>query len=323
MLPAIQAAREAARRAQCQNNLKQITLGLLSFHDAHQEFPKGLYSAAQPDPNWKDFEEDGLGWATKILPQLEEQAVYDRLMQNDIPDYAGVHYQGNPWQPGIFTAAAVAGKIPIAGGDTVLSTFLCPSSALPTNVPDGGTFGIPNAKPVNTGYGTSCYKASRGYCDRGMFLRKSEALKAQSWLPYDGETETVTKRAYGENRVRIKDVLDGTSKTIAVGEAAYWVANKSYPVWIGTPVYEDGAVLFKTQNPINCNIGGVRSFPLTPGEIIQMSGGDDDCTFSWHVNGAFFGFVDGSVHFLTEDLSLRTFELLGDRMDGRVVGQFE
>ena len=279
-------------------------------------------SAAPPEPNWKDFEEDGLAWATKILPQLEEQPIYDRLVNNDISDYAGIHYRGNPWQPGIFTAALFGGKkIPIAGGDSVLQVFLCPSSALPTTVPEGGYFGI-GSTPVNSGYGTSSYKASRGYADRGMFLRKSEALKAQTWPPYEGDSADVVKPAFSDNRLRMKDVLDGASKTVAVGEAAYWVANKSFPVWIGPSAYEDGAVLFKTQNPINCGISGA-SFPLSPGEIAQMNGGDDDCTFSWHTNGAHFGFVDGSVHFLTDDLSLRVFELLGDRMDGYVLGQFE
>ncbi len=115
-------------------------------------------------------------------------------------------------------------------------------------------------------------------------------------------------------------MLDGTSKTIAIGEAAYWVSVKSFPVWIGSPAYEDGAVLFKTTNPINCNIGGAMSFPLK-GELI--SGDNDDCTFSWHVSGALFGFVDGSVHFIAEDLSLRTFELLGERSDGNLLGEFE
>ncbi len=147
LLPAIQAAREAARRAQCQNNLKQITLGLLNYHDTRKEFPQGVYGAAPPDANWKDYAEDGLGWAARILPQIEEQGVYDRLVNNSIPDYAGVHYQGDPWQPGVFTAAIVGGKIPIAGGDTPLQTFLCPSSGLPTTVPSGGYFGLGIQRP--------------------------------------------------------------------------------------------------------------------------------------------------------------------------------
>src|SRR5262249_55005814 len=120
LLPAIQSAREAARRAQCQSNLKQITLALLNFHEAAGEFPHGLYSAAKPDPNWSAYDEDGLGWATKILPQLEESAVYDRLVHNGIPNY-----EGNPWKPGIFRSAKAAGKAPLPGGEVLIGVFRC------------------------------------------------------------------------------------------------------------------------------------------------------------------------------------------------------
>jgi prepilin-type N-terminal cleavage/methylation domain-containing protein len=306
LLPAIQAAREAARRAKCSNNLKQITLALLNYHDTHKEFPQGAYTTANGnDP----FDEDGLGWASKILPYMEEQAVYDQIAHNGIPNY-----DGDPWKPGFFRTVRVAMKNPAAGGDAVLPIFLCPSADLPTQVPGVG---------INHGYGTSDYKASRGYCDRGMFLRTSEALKPGNCAPYDGDdlTKNVIKDAYGSNRVRIKDVLDGTSKTIAVGEAAYYSSIVSYPTWVGSTANEDGSILFKTQDVINCNISA-RSFPLSQEELdlLPSGSGQDDCSFSWHANGALFGFVDGSVHFFTENIALRTFELLGDRTDGEVIG---
>jgi prepilin-type N-terminal cleavage/methylation domain-containing protein len=305
LLPAIQAAREAARRSQCSNNLKQITLALLNFHDAQKEFPHGAYTAQLGnDP----FAEDGLSWASKTLPFIEEQNVSDRLVHNGLSDY-----DGNPWKPGIFKTARAAGKNPLTGGDAVLPVFLCPSVDLPTTVPGTG---------INHGYATSHYKGSRGYCDRGMFLRTSEALKTGSCPPYEGEdiSKTVTKDAYVSNRVRIQDVLDGTSKTIEVGEAAYYPNVIAYPTWVGATANEDGSILFKTQDVINCNISA-RSFPLSDAELLRLPAGkaQDDCSFSWHTNGAFFGFVDGSVHFFSEDLSLRTFELLGDRMDGEPI----
>src|SRR5215216_110308 len=89
LLPAVQAAREAARRTGCTNNLKQIALALLNYHDARGHFPLGAYSAIEED---HPAEEDGLGWATQILPQLEEQSVYDKLKNNNIPGY-----QNDPW----------------------------------------------------------------------------------------------------------------------------------------------------------------------------------------------------------------------------------
>jgi prepilin-type N-terminal cleavage/methylation domain-containing protein len=325
LLPAVQAAREAARRAQCQNNLKQITLALLNYHEAAGQFPLGAYTAPPKANGKKDtYDEDGLGWATKILPQLEEQAVYDQLVNNTVPGY-----QGNPWRPGIFSAAATAGMAPLAGGETVLSVFVCPSASLPTHVPSLVFWGLKDATYNNFGYATAHYKASRGYCDRGMFWRTSEGLKVVPPDPKrecladvdgDGVIDQVTKGAC--TRVRIQDVLDGTSKTIAVGEAAYTVSLEEFPVWIGSALDEDGAVLFKTQDVINCNISGASSFPLSDNERNRLpSGNTDDCAFSWHVNGAFFGFVDGSVHFLSENTALRTFWLLGDRMDGELTGE--
>ena len=101
------------------------------MHDTRGQFPLGAYSAVTED---HPAEEDGLGWATQILPQLEEQAIYDKLKNNNIPGY-----QGNPWitnhppgQKGIFSVAHSSGLRPIAGGDTILSMFLCPSVDLPT-----------------------------------------------------------------------------------------------------------------------------------------------------------------------------------------------
>lgn len=316
LLPAIQAAREAARRSQCANNVKQIALGLLNCHDARKEFPRGAYTAALPEPNWKANEEDGLGWATKILPYIEEQAAYDQITRNGIPGY-----DGSPWKAGIMKAAISAGKSPIAGGTTVIGTFLCPSVDLPTTMPGGGYFGLPS-DPVTMGYGTSHYKGSRGYCDRGMFLRKSESIKPQTLIDMDfdgdGTLDRVDKDPF--TRVRIQDVLDGTSKTIAIGEAAYFVNSKSFPIWIGT-VVEDGAILFKTHDPF---VSAAAAFPLSANEIQQLLPPDsysDDIAYSWHNGGVYFGFVDGSARFLSTNIDLRTYALLGDRMDGRVINE--
>jgi len=312
LLPAIQAAREAARRAQCQNNLKQMTLALLNFQDTQKEFPRGAYTG-----NLKS-NEDGLGWATKILPYIEEQALYDKLVHNGITS-GGFSYDGNPWQPGIFQIAYAGGTGMIPGGETVLTAFRCPSVDLLNRVPTSSS-GIVLR---NTGYGVSHYKASRGYCDRGMYWRQGEGFSPEVCqdidMNGDGVLEPVTQDKM--TRVRIQDVLDGTSKTIAVGEAAYVYNSdlKDYPIWMGT-AKEDGSILFKTESPINCNISGKRVFPMSADEINQMTGGDD-CAFSWHQSGAFFGFVDGSVHFLTENMELRFFAMLGDRMDGEVIGE--
>ena len=322
LLPAIQAAREAARRSQCQNNLKQMTLGLLNFHDVAKQFPLGAYTAPK-EPRT----EDGLGWASKILPQIEEQSVYDRLKSNALPITAGLpNYRENPWQPWIFRVAHNAGMRPIAGGEVVLPTFRCPSADLPTHSPanDNGT------ENVHTGYAGSHYKASRGPCDRGMFWRTEEGIRpvSECTVPYDANQDGIAGGP-GDSvshdrmtRIRIQDVLDGTSKTIAIGEAAYYFDPEDFPIWLGTST-EDGSILFKTEREIGCGISAVKSFPMTDEERAIIGAGSDDCTFSWHTNGAFFGFVDGSVHFLNDNLDVRVFALLGDRFDGEVTPSLE
>jgi prepilin-type N-terminal cleavage/methylation domain-containing protein len=322
LLPAIQAAREAARRSQCQSNLRQISLALQNYHDTYKEFPRGAYTHADSNSS---HDQDGLGWATKLLPYLEEQAIHDRLINNSVPKFAG-----DPWKPGIFKAAHFAKMRPLAGGDTPIGVFLCPSVDLPRHVPNASFWGLAANEHAGTGYATAHYKASRGPCDRGMFWRTSEGLKNGGCPPFDvngdGTLDTPTKPSF--TRVRIQDVLDGTSKTIAVGEAAYLAAADNFdmfPMWMGT-FSEDGSVLFKTENLINCNLGGVRTFPLSQeqADLLLPSGSStDDCAYSWHPGGAFFGFADGSVHFLTENLSLRVFWLLGDRLDQETIPSVE
>jgi len=314
LLPAVQSAREAARRISCSNNVKQISLSLLNFHDAVGEFPRGAYTAMSGP-----HKEDGLGWATKILPYIEEQALFDRLSTNVIPGY-----EKDPWQPGIFKVAHFNKLNPIPGGESEIAVFRCPSVDLPSRVPGGEFFGATGTF-ANTGYGVSHYKASRGYCDRGMFFRTAEGAKSGSCygdIDGDGTLDTIIKEPI--SRVRITDVPDGTSKTIAVGEAAYVVSVADFPMWMGS-YKEDGSVLFKTQDTINCNLGGVRSFPLNQDQLNRLPGGSatDDCALGWHTGGAMFGFVDGSVHFLSENINLRTFWLLGDREDGEVIGDLK
>jgi prepilin-type N-terminal cleavage/methylation domain-containing protein len=320
LLPAVQSAREAARRTACTNNLKQIALALLNYADTRGQFPLGAYSAVTED---HPAEEDGLGWATQILPQLEEQAIYDKLKNNNIPGY-----QGNPWitnhppgQKGIFSVAHSSGLRPIVGCDTILSMFLCPSVDLPTRVPSGAYFGLSPADFVGTGYATAHYKASRGRCNRGMFWPPKEGA-AEEMCHYDitgdGIPDDVPKKPY--SRIRMKDVTDGLSKTIMIGESAYFVRSSNFPIWAGN-YGDDGAVMFETVDQINCNIGGARTFPLSSDQIDVLPDKieTNNCTFSWHTGGAFFAFGDGSVHFLSEDLDLLTFWLLGDRMDSSLI----
>jgi len=304
LLPAVNSAREAARRIQCANNLRQVGLALLNFHDTGRAFPQGLYGdVAGP------YAEFGLSWHTKTLPFIEEQAVYDQIAGYELPDGS------DAWDPGTTQKAAEAGQI-VPGGDSVIATFICPSVSsldwVPTN--NGQT-------ENNTGYATSHYKGSRGFCDRGLFSRPEELAQVDAcWTDVRGVRTRVIRKATKRFAVRLRDVKDGTSKTIAVSESPYYDNFNEWPVWIGA-FGEDESILFKTEarSPINCFDNPTLPIPDTSFAEID----DDDCSVSAHPGGAQFVYCDGSVHFLSDALEIRTYEKLGDRADGESIESYE
>ena len=130
LLPAVQAVREAARRTQCANNLKQIGLGLHSHHSAQQEFPVGTVEFR----SGTDLSKRQLAWSAYLLPHLEQQNVYDQL--------------------DLLQAFDAADNI--AGASTVLQVYLCPSAVREDEQPEGrggcdygGIFGERISSPNN------------------------------------------------------------------------------------------------------------------------------------------------------------------------------
>src|SRR5262249_13254984 len=79
LLPAVQAAREAARRSQCSNNIKQLALGLHSFHDANKKFPPGSNVRATGPGDSTNATKATFGWGAFILPYIEEKAIFATL----------------------------------------------------------------------------------------------------------------------------------------------------------------------------------------------------------------------------------------------------
>ena len=150
LLPAVQAARESARKVTCRSRLKQQALALMNYHDVHKEYPVGVAgSIAGP------YDDDGYGWAVALLPHLEQQTLYDQIS----PD----------WEPGPFRRAWIDTKDRIPGGDTVLQVFRCPSSQL--------LAWSEYSSPIYGGYATSDYKACNGKGDSGMFYKVEDGDK--------------------------------------------------------------------------------------------------------------------------------------------------
>lgn len=277
LLPAVQAAREAARRTNCKNNLKQLGLALLNFEGANGHFPMGVYGGESGDVD------DGYGWATKLLPFMEEQAVYDQISKS----YISGKEEINPWEhPGIFSDTRAL----IPGGDSPIGVFVCPTSVVPTHSGSG----------LSRGYAKSDYKGSTGWRDYGIFWKRRDGSEIDRY-----------------SEIAIKDVTDGTSKTIAFGESAYTPELVDFPVWIGAPG-SDEPTLFKTMEPsvINCKVRK-KVYNFQDARPV-----DDDCAYSWHESGAQFSFADGSVHFLDESIEWITYQNLGDRRDGQPLSSY-
>jgi len=300
LLPAVQQAREAARRTQCKNNLKQIGLALHNYEGTYGILPHALWGGGPGQPN----QDNGFGWMVSILPFVEQSALFQLI---------------NPQaQPGIFIPAILAqhypGQTMIPGGRTIVPGYLCPSSAMPQILP--ATFAIPGspgggAVPARTasavGYATSSYKAAGGSNsgDFGMMHKNGEG-----------------------GGVRFRDVTDGLSNTIMVGESTYCSSNVSaasratvpptefrdWPIWIGSGGQSDESV--RINGRFNSPINARTSFNRMALAV------NDDNAFSYHVGGAQFCLGDGSVRFISENVDTRTYDWLHDKRDGQVLGEF-
>lgn len=271
LLPAVQQAREAARRTQCRNNLKQIALALHNYESAHRIFPPAYFGSMVQDT---EQEQHGHGWGTMLLPFLEQANVYNRVAPNGI--------NGAPDDPGIWE---VRGG-PTQGEDTIIPAYLCPSVVTIPSQSEG------MGKPWQNGFGASHYAASQG-----------------PEIPVDGDEQGLFGYQNGVPRAQqIRDVSDGLSNTLAFAEKAYFTVDdgdvKDFPVWVG-PLGEDEQVVFKTEE----------------GDVINTSV-DDDSAFGPHTGGVMVGMADGSVRFISENISTATWRNLGARNDGQALPDF-
>jgi prepilin-type N-terminal cleavage/methylation domain-containing protein/prepilin-type processing-associated H-X9-DG protein len=313
LLPAIQAAREAARRAQCQNHIKEISLAVLNHESARKKYPVGFVPQPSQVESW--------GWAVFILPYLEEQALYDRLRPSPTFVQPVDGARKGPRNLADVFVAAKSNADEIVPLQTPLSVFRCPSDGSPPLVPcewsDGGckaanpsalaekgrwvrSFLGTNSSGLSPMFQppTSNYVGNRGMRDAGC----PGSGASPNWVP----TKTcVTNTSccdsdgvfFGDSDISTKDITDGTSKTFMVGERdEYCLA----ATWIGARNPQDGSeihsslwTLAHTANPLND--------PNRPAY--------DQCPESFssaHEGGGYFAFCDGSVRFIDDDISSNT-----------------
>ncbi len=342
LLPAVQMAREAARRSSCQNNLKQIGLAMQQFHTTNGNFPPGEVGMNTND----------IGWGTYLLPYLDQVDLYKQALNSSTAPMAvwanggGVMPLGTRWNSSATDLTGLTNFVEVDKVDTndsppfakyTLKIFLCPSDVLATTSKDGygksnylGSIGnssdntmnssstpaTPNPQPLSISCGSPA-----GSKMNGIFLLSND--NSNVWI------------------VSMADIRDGSSNTIAVGEVTNSLnvtvsdnSQRQFPIWAGGNPTTDAnspSPSGSSGNNTKCDgnfgsclrfVGGVTSSGGPADYTINYyksnkTSSDSDLSFgSQHPGGAQFVFADGSVHFLTDGIDPEQYRRLGNRSDG-------
>jgi prepilin-type N-terminal cleavage/methylation domain-containing protein/prepilin-type processing-associated H-X9-DG protein len=293
LLPAVQAAREAARRAQCTNHQKQIGLALHNYHEATKTFPPGgiWWTNGTGDPNWPLNRGSMLVY---ILPYVDQGSPYSQL------DFrTNFAYQR-------FGAAS-----PYVAG-TVIPFYKCPTDTSPTyndrtfdGVPAGNLalFSYAGSKgPTRTGDNAAGRCPERAVWDAYNFSTNDQAPAG----PF-----TRAGRFYC---CKMKDVVDGLSNTIFVGEVR---GNCALPINRGWAHGSNTQGMISTIYPMNSD---TCQKDLSQGPCRWWDNWSTEFGFkSLHSGGVNFLFGDGSVHFLTQTMDHWTYQYLGGKSERKAV----
>jgi len=314
LLPAVQAAREAARRTQCQNNLKQLGLALHNYYTAKTHFPPAGANygwCSQPSGRVKPIKEvlnhHGL---LLMLPYIEGNALYENF---DFSQAAANIDRGAPAHGGNTAIVPLAGDAVASGNAEVVSTqlpvFSCPSDIGDPFLPLGRIYGtghtsLPGAK---TNYDFSVLQDYT--CDAW----RKQATAIRTIPEFGGSPPLLPARPmFGENSdTTIAMVEDGTSHTVALMETLHDVSNGECSAWgyrgwvmIGLDLPTNGINVWNgsyVQDPRPSQLGSAGF----PGSL--------------HPGGLHFVMADGSVQFASEDMDKITQNLLSRMADSGVV----
>ncbi|MGE3821164.1 MAG: DUF1559 domain-containing protein [Isosphaeraceae bacterium] len=287
LLPAVQAAREQARRTTCTNNLKQMGLAFANYTTTHIGLPPGYVST------WDGFllkeAGPGWGWAAMILPQLDQQ-----------PLFSSINFQ-RPIFDRINGTARIAR----------LAAYLCPSDNMPaTWEPSEGTVWI---------YGGQIYSVSHAICDVASSNYVGVFGIGEPGVDGDGVF-------FRNSFVRLQDITDGLTQTIVVGERSITLnAGRGNATWVGSvpgaqlwscapDPYEPDAGVCRKEDGSGMTIGhtGEGHGPGDPwGDVNQF--------LSRHDKGSHFLYGDGHVRFLRNSMNYNVYKALSTRAGGELI----
>ncbi len=311
LLPAIQKVRESASRMKCSSNLKQMGAALHNYHSVNGMFPPakvnsgsaGVYTATNSYYPGKPYVYNHTGFVF-LLPYIEQEILYSQYNW-DSPSSLSC-WQGGSLPPG-FSSAIAPSNATVVGQRVPI--YECPSDEIPQVANETGTGAYARTNARRSNYLFSC-----------------------------GETDDYTQNynvsspvygAFGTNsKCKLTDIQDGSSNTLAIGEAKQDHTYSGYgPYWgSGTHTAVQGFIgpVWSSSLPpdgFNVNFPWGRLVDGSTGRagLLQYAWGFG----SWHTGGANFLFCDGSVRFIPDSISFPVFQALGTINGGeRVIVDF-
>jgi len=283
LLPAVQAAREAARRAQCGNNMRQIGLAVLSYESSQGMLPAGAYLTST-DWDWDKLLARG-SILIRLLPYMEQQPLYDQFDLSTWTDYR-----------------TVKGSTTIYIGATVVSTYMCPSDTSPL-VGDNGMAKHNYSACV----GPMALIDSGDSCSCPSYDSVNKYALAAYCPPGSG----VGVFSRNSANCPLAAIRDGLSNTIFFGEVLPGCSGHQSAGWAVT---NNGNGMSSTLIPINFNSCDNSS---SDGCHRPCNWNMELGFKSNHPGGAMFVFGDGAVHFLNENIDHQNYQYLGAKADGK------
>ena len=321
LVPAVQKVRDAAARAQCQNNLKQIGLAIHNYHDSNKRLPPA--TTRQPG-NY--YWEHGPTWWVYTLPYVEQDNVFKKTSFTNTGTNNSTFWFGDTADGGAVNKAVYEG--------IVFPLMKCPSSSLPE-------WNKINEETTDGAKGT--YKAYEATytCILGSDRHPSTDTTASNGPVSDGGV--LVMRVTAQQTPRLTDITDGNSNTIMVGEQSAWSdplqsdplysdmrSSDSRGAFMGTshvsqpkgPGSLAGCGGVGSNNCMRCYNTTTVVAPFNSKKFVFSQSGDERCGTpiqSVHPGGANVLFADGRVLFLTDSIDLNTFKNLVDRDDGNTI----
>jgi len=287
LLPAVQQAREAARRSQCQNNLKQIGIALHSYMETHNCIPRSIcFSNGAGAGNACGTNFNGASWMVLILPYMEQDNLYNQIDFNKpISDNTGSPSNlsiARKTMPSYLCPSDVTGGLSRTTDPYLWSNWCFPQGTCPRDQP----LGVTHYKGIN-GYAYDIPFTTSQY-PHGMFDRRQGPV------------------------LKIRDLVDGTSNVMAVAEIS--------PEFYAWPSWASWHIAMSTERGPNYtwrvygNIG--KRTATDHGYSVNITAN------SFHAGGVNVLMGDGSVQFLNESINLAVYQQLGHPQDGKPLGGY-